>query len=166
MIICNATPLIYLGKLKQLDLLKKIFKEIVIPLEVKQEVVDKGKELQQPDAFLVEKEIAAGWIKVKETKESVKIPFPLDKGEHAVLSLAVEKKANIVLLDEISARTAAKILTLQPRGTIFILLEALKNEHITFVEFLALLHQLAQEGFRLQEEVYTFAIEEARKLKK
>ena len=39
-IVSNPTPLIYLAKAGRLSLLKKVFEEIVIPSEVKIEIVD------------------------------------------------------------------------------------------------------------------------------
>jgi len=62
------------------------------------------------------------------------------------------------------ARTASEILGLTPRGTIFVLLKALKIKEITFDEFLKTLDELLKEGFRLKEEVYLEAIETAKKI--
>ncbi|MBI2669168.1 hypothetical protein HYX14_04980 [Candidatus Woesearchaeota archaeon] len=60
---------------------------------MKEEVVDKGKERNHSDAFLVEREILAGWIKIKEIKKQIKIPFDLDVGEKSVILLAQEQGA-------------------------------------------------------------------------
>ncbi len=166
MIISNATPLIYLAKVRRLDLLKILFQEVLTTPEVKKEVVDKGKEMQQQDAYLIEKEIEVGWIKIKATTTNCLSNLELDAGEKSVLCLAQELNAKVVLIDERSARTAAKLLGLRPRGTISILLESVKKKIVTFDEFLALLNKLTQEGFRLSEEVYTDAIEKAQKLEK
>ena len=42
-VVSNATPLIYLAKIGKIDLLRKVFKEVFIPEEVKVEAVDEGK---------------------------------------------------------------------------------------------------------------------------
>ncbi|MBI2669167.1 hypothetical protein HYX14_04975 [Candidatus Woesearchaeota archaeon] len=55
---------------------------------------------------------------------------------------------------------------LEPCGTVYILLESVKKKIITFDEFLALMHQLSLEWFRLSEEVYTSSVEEARRREK
>jgi len=163
-IVSNATPLIYLGKVGKLNLLECIFGEVIISEEVKREVVDEGKKLKEPDAYLIEKEIKAGWIKVSNVKKLIDVPLKLEKGEISTLSLAKKLGIKEVLIDEAPARTASEVLGLTPRGTIFVLLKALKIREITFDEFLKILNKLLKEGFRLKEEVYLEAIETAKKI--
>lgn len=162
-IVSNATPLIYLAKIGRIDLLQKVFGEVVIPKEVKIEVVDKGKQLGEKDSYIIEKAITGGWLKVLNAK-LVKVPIKLEHGELAVLSLAKSLGLREVLIDEASARTAAKLLNLKPRGTIFVLLKALEKKEIDLNEFLEALNELIQNGFRLKEEVYIEAVKEARKI--
>lgn len=87
-IVSNATPLIYLGKVEKLNLLECIFGEVIISEEVKREIVDEGKKLKEADAYLIEKEIKRGWIKVFNVKELIDVPLKLEKGEISTLSLA------------------------------------------------------------------------------
>jgi predicted nucleic acid-binding protein len=162
-VVSNATPLIYLAKAGKIDLLKTVFGQVFIPEEVKVEVVDRGKLLGQKDAYVVENAISEGWIKVLAT-DPVEIPIELDKGEEAALSLAKKQKLNIVLVDEVSARSAAKLLGLTPRGTLFVLLEALKRKEIELDNFLEILEDLINQGLRLREEVYVETVKEARKI--
>ena len=164
-IVSNSTPLIYLAKIGKLDLLKAIFGEILIPEQVWAEVVEKGKSLGQKDAYAVENAVAQGWIKVV-VADPFEMPIELDEGEEAALSLAKQLNLATVLIDEVSARSAARLIGLTPRGTIFVLLMALKQGKIVFDEFLQALDQLIVEGFRLKEEVYIQAIREATKLTK
>ena len=164
-VVSNSTPLIYLAKIGKLDLLKLIFGEVLIPQEVLTEVVKKGKMLGRKDAYIVENAIVQGWIRVVEA-DPFEIPIELDKGEEEVLSLAKQLKIEIVLIDEISARSAARLLGLTPRGTLFVLLMSLKEKFIAFDEFLQALDQLIEQGFRLKEEVYVEAIKEATRIAK
>ena len=53
MIVSNAGPLIHLTKIGRLNLLKELFKSVVIPKTVKIEVIERGKERGAPDAFLI-----------------------------------------------------------------------------------------------------------------
>jgi predicted nucleic acid-binding protein len=162
MIVSNASPLIYLAKVGKLELLK-IFGEVVIPEEVKVEVVDKGKELEKADAYVVERAIEEGWIKVLKT-ELIDIPIKLHPGERAVLSLAKTLGVKEVLVDEKPARFVAKLLGLKPRGTIFVLLKALEGGLIDFDEFLDTLDELIRHGFRIKEDVIIEAIRKAKEL--
>ncbi len=162
MIVSNATPLIYLAKVRKLELLK-IFGEVLIPEEVKVEVVDRGKALEKQDAYLVEQAIKDGWIKVLKV-EPMEIPIKLHLGEIAVLSLAKKLGVKEVLIDEKPARFAAKLLGLKPRGTVFVLLKALKEGLIDLDEFLDTLSEMIKQGFRLREEVVVEAIKEAKRI--
>jgi len=162
-VVSNATPLIYLAKTGRIDLLRKVFGTVFIPEEVRVEVVDKGKLLKEKDAYTIEKAIHEGWLKVFAAK-TIKVPIKLEKGEVAALSLAKKLKLNVVLLDEVSARSAARLLDLTPRGTVFVLLKALEKKEIGLDEFLEVLSQLISEGFRLKEEVYVEAVKEAKRI--
>ncbi len=96
----------------------------------------------------------------------IDIPIKLHKGEESVICIAKNSGIKSVLIDEISTRTAAKLLDLEPGGTIFVLLKSLKMKIIDFDEFLDILNQLIVEGFRLREEIYINAVKEARKIEK
>ncbi len=162
-VVTNATPLIYLAKIGKLLLLKEIYGSVIIPEEVKKEVVDKGKELGEPDAFIIEQAIKEGWLKVEKAK-NLSLPMKLHAGEEAVIAIAKERKIKEVIIDEIAARTAAKILGLTPKGTIYVLLKALAIKEITLEEFIDLLAKLLEEGFRLKEEIYLEAIIKAKEI--
>lgn len=164
-VVSSATPLIYLAKIGRIDLLRKVFGEVFIPEEVKLEVVDRGKQLGERDAYIIEKATRDGWLKVLSV-EIEEIPIELEPGEIAVLSLAKKLKRKEVLVDETSARTAARLMGLMPRGTIFVLLKALEIKEISLNEFLDALSDLVKHGFRLREEVYLEAVRKAREIVK
>lgn len=165
MIVSNATPLIYLAKIGKHELLKDVFGNIYISKEVKSEVVDKGKLLGKKDAYVIEKAIKDGWIIVVNAVRHA-TSIPLDAGEESTINLALQKKADFVLLDEARARTAAKLMGLKPLGTAGILLFALKKRKITHEELLSLIEKLVEEGFRLRHEVYLEIISRAEKYRR
>ena len=107
--------------------------------------------------------IEEGWLKVERAKK-LPLPMKLQAGEEAVIAIAKEKKIKEVIIDEIAARTAAKILGLTPKGTIYVLLKALAIKEITLEEFIDLLAKLLEEGFRLKEEIYLEAIKKAKEI--
>src|SRR3989344_7011844 len=67
MIISNTSPLIYLGKIKKLQILKKLFNEVTIPRQVYDEII-KGKEEKFLDALVIENAVKDSWIKVKDAE--------------------------------------------------------------------------------------------------
>ncbi len=164
MIVSNSTVLIYLGKLNRLSLLKAFFKKVAIPNAVFEEVVVQGKKGKHVDALLVEQAIEGGWIEVKGIAVKPGLEeFGIDRGEAEGISLSLDLKAPI-LLDQTHARIAAKAFGLRPRGTLFVLLKALKQKTISFDEFIECMERLIDVGFRMDQEVYLQAIKEARKI--
>lgn len=162
-VVSNATPLIYLAKAGKIDLLRKVFDQVYVPLEVKIEVVDRGKQLGIEDAYIIEKAIDEDWLKVLRA-EPLETPIKLQPGEVAVLSLAKKLGLREVLIDEASARAAARLLDLTPRGTVYVLLKALESRDIDLNMFLEVLSRMIGQGFRLKEEVYVEAVREARRI--
>jgi predicted nucleic acid-binding protein len=158
MIVCNSTVLIYLAKIGKLNLLKELFGEVLISTEVFDEVVIRGKEHKHPDAFIVENAIEEGWISIKEIKSIEEMEdFGIDLGEAQAISLTKSIGAP-VLLDQTHARNAAKALGLKPRGTIFVLLAALRKKLLTSEDYQDSLEDLVKAGFRVSDEVYLEAI--------
>jgi predicted nucleic acid-binding protein len=137
--------------IKKLDLLKKLYKEILIPYAVWDEVVEKGK--GQPGVEEVEK---ASWIK-KEMVSNISLvetlTLTLDRGEAEAIALAKEKNAELLLIDERLARNVAKHLGLNYIGLLGVLREAKSNGLIRNVKkYMDLLRTVA--GFWISEEVY------------
>lgn len=163
-IVSNATPLIYLAKVGRLELIRKLYPKVYISSEVKKEVVDIGKKLKKIDAPIIEKEISKGWIIEYKVKESMDIPIDIEIGEKTTLILAREKGIKSVLIDDKAGRAAARLLDLEPKGTLFILLKSLKNKEIGFNTLIKILEGLIEKGFRLREEIYLRVIKEARKI--
>lgn len=158
MIVSNSTVLIYLAKIGKLSLLKEFFREVLIPPEVFAEVVIRGKEQEHPDAFIVEKAVKDGWICIKDIEAAELLEnFGIDPGEAQAISLAQSLDVPI-LLDQTHARNAAKALGLRPRGTLFVLLAALRKKLLTSEDYQDSLAELVKAGFRMSDEVYLEAV--------
>jgi len=113
---------------------------------------------------LIEREIEDGFIEVMKVEKLAETSLELDLGELSTLSLAKKLKIDEVLIDETLGRAAARIIGLVPKGTLYALLKNLKLKEITFDDFLNILNELIESGFRLKEEIYIKVIEEARKI--
>lgn len=163
MIVSNSTVLIYLAKIGKLNLLNKLFIDVLIPVEVFNEVVVNGKEQQHFDAFLVEGAIEEGWIKVSKIKINKELmEFGIDKGEAEAISLA-KSLSLAILIDQTHARIAAKAFGLKPRGTIFVLFAALRKKYLTHEEYQDSLEELVKAGFRMSDDVYLAAVRMGKK---
>lgn len=166
MIVTNSTVLIFLSKLHKLDWLKLFYRKVLIPQAVYNEVVIEGKKHNHLDYLEVERAISDGWIGVEKIIPlSILMGIGIDQGELEAISLAHKKKCDI-LLDQDHARAAAQIVHLQPHGTLFILLKALKKKLISYSECMVLLEQLISHGFRIRDDVYVRVIRVAGEIDK
>lgn len=163
--VADATVFVFLGKLDKLDRLRERYGTVLIPETVYDEVVVAGKEMGARDATLVESAIESGWIVVEDVAVDPAVErFDLERGESAALSLALERDRDVLLADEEAVREVARLLDLQPRGTLSVLFEELRDGEATFDEFVDALEELVDVGFYLDEAVYLEAIRKARQL--
>ena len=112
----------------QLHLIQELFGEIIIPKEVWAELIIEGK--GKPGINEIEK---AKWIKVVKVKNDSLVKTltkDLDVGESAAIALAIERKANLLLLDETDARNLAEFYNLTKTGVLGILMRAKKRRLI------------------------------------
>ena len=142
MIISNSSPLIVIGKTGQLQLLKKLYKQILIPKDVYAEVVERGKEKKERDAFLTDEAINEGWIKVenltkKEIQSSIELhkKFSISKGESEAIILAQRYGKCTLILDDMEAREIAKAKGIALSDTLIVPWEALASGKISHEEF-------------------------------
>lgn len=152
MIIISDTSVISnLIYIDQLEILQKLFSEIIIPEAVNREVL-------ALDAFSVDLSIykAANWIKVQNpiNKELEKKLYEvLDEGESAAIALAYELSADYLAIDEKAGRRTAESLGIKIIGLIGILLRAKERRLIDKIK--PFLDQLIKEaGFYIGERFY------------
>lgn len=119
-IVSNTTLFISLLKIGQLELLRKIYKSIIVPEEVFAEV-EKGK--NKPYYTDISR---LNWINIQEIKDKKVLSyfFDLDAGEAEVIVIATEIEADLVIIDEMLGRRYAKNAGLKVTGTIGILIKA------------------------------------------
>ena len=130
-VLCNAGPLIALGKLNRLDLLTDLYEEVQIPRAVYDEVVTQGLARGAPDALTVRLFWRHQRWPIVDVPDAVLSaytpPVVLDPGETEVLALAQTLADPLVLLDDEVARAEARRLKLRVRGTLGILVHAYRR---------------------------------------
>jgi predicted nucleic acid-binding protein len=127
-VIINSGPLMALAKLGLLDLLPRLYGQVIFPTAVFTEVVGRGRERGYSDAFLVQMAIQQGKLKVIEVND-VDLPsdiatLPLDAGEKQALYLAQRDMADLVLFDDEKVREEAKARGLNVKGTLGVIIQA------------------------------------------
>lgn len=153
-IISNSSPLINLSKINKLGLIGKLFKKIIIPEAVYNELIVQGS--AKSGSKRIKELIEAGIIEVKkaENLNFVKaLEKDLDYGESEVIALALEMNAELIILDEADARRIAALYNLRKVGFIGILL---KSQNEGFINnAIELLDLAIEKGFWINRKLYT-----------
>ena len=154
-LVSNTTPIISLLIVNKLEVLKKLYSEVIIPNEVFLEIEAGKNKDYYVDLTKIE------WIKIAKIKNEKSLLFflDLDKGEAEAIVLANEIDADLIILDETLGRFHAKHIGLKVTGTIGILLKAKETGIIDFIK--PLLNELAQKGIWLSEKLIKQALTKA-----
>lgn len=116
LVVADSSPIIVLIMIGHIDVLPKLFGQVVIPTEVSTELLH-SKRLQNVRDFMTSSPI---WL-LERTPAAIE-PIPsLHAGESAAISLAQELKADLLLIDEVHGRKAAAERHIPFTGTIGVL---------------------------------------------
>ncbi|MAR91571.1 MAG: DUF3368 domain-containing protein [Pseudomonadales bacterium] len=122
-VISDTTAIIYLSRLRALHLLESLFQVIYIPEAVYQELIRKGDHI--PGAIEVK---TYPWIKTEPVKNLAKVMQgfgrPLHAGESEAIALALEKNADLLIIDEKDGRWEARQQGIRITGMLGIFLLA------------------------------------------
>ena len=148
LVISNTSPLFYLHRLRQLEVLQALYQQIIVPEAVRDEL-HVGRIQGEDTPELADYD----WITIRSVQvpEVLTLITDLGAGEAQVLALALEEPGSLVIVDDRFARAVAQIRNIRMTGTAGVLLKAKQEGHITTVA--PLLDQMAQMGFRLSDTV-------------
>lgn len=143
-IISNTSPLQYLHAIGHLVLLEQLYREVIVP----QAVVDEL-DIGRLQGFDVPDCRAYSWMRI----ESVAVPemlalvTNLGRDEAEVLALALSLPAELVILDDAFARQIAASQNIRYTGTLGVLIQAKRRQLIPAA--MPLVDAMQQAGFRL-----------------
>ncbi len=126
-VVINTGPLVFLSKINRLTILKK-FGSIFVPKGVISEI-----KYKQDDVSAAVIGTLDEWLKIKNVKDTDLLNVlmkELDGGEAEVICLALEQKADWVILDDQDARRFAHRYGLNVIGTLGLLAWAKKKGFI------------------------------------
>ena len=147
-IVSNSSPLIAFKQIGHFELLRKLVGPIIVPPAVSREVA--------PTVSL------PGWIEIRTLTQpvaSMVLRASLGAGESEAISLAIEVKARLLLLDDLAARRLAMGLHLPIIGTLGLLLAAKRNSLLKAVK--PSLDKLLGYEFRVSTELYDRVLRDA-----
>lgn len=160
-VVSDTTAITHLAKIGALDLLRKLYVEILIPEAVLSEL-SKVK-TTQPGALQV---LNSKWIKVVKIKNQnivSKLTKHLDIGESEAIALSIELQSDVLIIDEVAGRNIAKKLGRNIIGMVGVLLEAKKKGYIQSIK--PYLDKLRATGFLLGEDIYQLALKLSQEVK-
>ena len=154
LVVVNTTPLIALSAVHQLDLLRQLYGEVVIPAAVRAEVLAGGRR-----GTGVAEIAARPWIRTLALRDPGRADLlsDLDRGEAEVIALAQEARAGLVIIDERLARRHADRLGLPLTGTMGVLLKAKANGLLGRIG--PLVGQIRISGVRLGDDLVRRVLE-------
>lgn len=144
-VVADTTPLNYLILIGQVELLRELFGKVMIPEAVLAEL----RHPKAPSAVTNWLLRLPEWLTVEKV-ERLDQTIQLGHGENEAISLAVERRISIVLMDERRGRSAAETRGLLPVGTLNVL--DLADER-GLVDGVAMLDALKQTTFRADSEL-------------
>ncbi len=104
-VIANSSPLVALGRVRQLEVFKQLFKKVYIPTTVYQETVVHGTNDVQEQAIL--QAIDNGSIEIIRPLSEHSFTRKLHQGEKDVLNIALDMNADLLIIDDKKARNEA-----------------------------------------------------------
>ena len=159
-VIADTSPLNYLIRLGQTDLLRNIYGRVLVPRAVLIE-------LTHPEAPAEVRAWASappGWLEETQAQQlDASLSLELGAGEREAISLALEVHADLLLIDERAGRKEAEARHIAVAGTLAVLLQASIRGYIDFPQAM---EQLRRYGFRTSRPIEAFVMARYEQIKK
>ncbi len=160
-VVADACPLIFLAKIRYLDLLDRLFAGPVLLTEsVRQEILAEPvppDEAEEIGRFLT----SASVEKIHAVK---RYAAALSRADHETLALAERRKAELVLTDDRLVREMAAVAGARPMGTLGVLVLAMRKGLLTKREAQSQVEALVRHHrFRISVELYDKVLQTIRK---
>jgi len=158
LVVSNSSPVMNLAAIGQLDLLEKLYSKITIAQAVYSEIALQGAGM--PGSNEVQ---TLFWIETKTVKDRTKVLLlqtELDVGESETIALALELKADLLLMDERLGRAKAASLGLKFIGILGILIEAKRLGYVSNIKQL-MDDLMLKAGFWIDHKLYLRVLQSA-----
>ncbi len=146
-IVSDTSCFIILTNIGELELLHKLYGQIITTIDIATEY---GETLPE-------------WVQIKSVKDKFKqqiLELQIDKGESSAIALALEIPGSTIILDDLKARRIANQLGLSFTGTIGVIIKAKLNGIIPSIK--PILKKIKQTDFRISDEIEFLALKEAK----
>ena len=137
-IIADTSCFIILTNIGELELLHKVYGEIITTIEIASEYGDALPE----------------WVEIKSVRDKYRqqlLEMQIDKGESSAIALAIEIPDSTVILDDYKARKITERLGINYTGTIGVIIKAKLKEIIPSIK--PFLEKIKRTNFRLSIDI-------------
>jgi predicted nucleic acid-binding protein len=147
-VVINTGPLLALVAAGRLEVLRVLFRRVIVPWEVGREIAAGGR-----TQFARAEVAGATWLEQRSTPT----PFPpllqstLDPGEAAVIAVALTDNIPTVCIDEMLGRRLARLHHLAVTGSLGILIQARQQGHA--IDLRTAIAQMRRQGIWLSPAV-------------
>lgn len=150
-VVSDTSPLINLAIIGELNLLPRIFGNIIVPAAVFDEITVQGADMPGADEIRM-----ADWIEVRQCQDQAlfhALKRIVDAGEAEAIVVALEVKADLLLLDERLGRRLARDYNLKILGLLGVLKIAKRKGFLHAVK--PSIDKLIRDaGFRISQQLY------------
>lgn len=146
-VVADAGPLIALARTGHLDLLRRLYGCVAIPAAVESELTIGS---DRPGARTLEGALEAGWLRVDAVSDGGVLQdlfLLLGPGEAEAITLAAQRQARFLLIDDARGRRIARSRGLPVVGVAGVLLAAKSSREVKAVG--PILQELSDAGYRL-----------------
>lgn len=161
-VVSDTTPLISLLKIDRIDLLEKLFGQVLIPQAVFDELIADERFKSEADQIIQKQFIRVKAVKNPESASILKRATGLDRGESEAIVLTDEQNADVLLMDEAKGRTVSFQMGLKIMGTIGILMAAYEENELTEDEVRACVEGLKRAGRHISQKHYQMLLDRLR----
>jgi predicted nucleic acid-binding protein len=146
-VVADTSPLNYLIRLGHPNVLHKIYGRVLVPHAVLIEM----KHPEAPTEVRAWASTPPSWLEERQVKQvDESLAAELGAGEREAITLALEVRADVLLIDERAGRKEAEERHIKVAGTLAVLLEASLRGYFELPEAMK---QLRQYGFRASRPV-------------
>ena len=159
-VVSDTSPLIALMKAGQLELLEKLYGNVIVPQAVFDELTNNSKYQKKADLIICSSFITVVKIRDSQSVRLFQQVTGLDRGESEAIKYAADNKADLVLIDEISGRRAAKMMHLNCIGSLGVLVAAYKSKYISEKAVKAALEQMKSSNMYFDDKLIDSVLKE------
>lgn len=155
-VVADASPIIFLGKIRCLQLLHELFgRDIRLPGAVRDELLPP--DIDPAERGVLEEFLSA--CRVEAVPRPRRFARAMSRADNRALTLAIRCRADRLLCDESATRLMAEAEGIRPVGTLGVLLTALRRDILTPAKTRDHVDTLVRDhGFRIGVDLYQAVI--------